>query len=51
MLYLNETVDVVSAKGNFSAVVRDLDEEGCLVVEADGRLTALNSAEISIRGK
>jgi len=51
MLYLNETVDVTSAKGDFSAVVRDLDEEGRLVVEADGKLLTLNSAEISIRGQ
>lgn len=46
---IGREVTVISSDNNYPAVVREIDSECRLVVEADGRTIALNSGEVSVR--
>jgi len=46
---LGREVTVLSAEGDYRAVVTDIDKDGHLVIERDGRREILSSGEISVR--
>lgn len=46
---LGREVTVVSSEGNYSALVRDIDGEGHLIIERDTRIEKLSSGEVSVR--
>lgn len=48
---LGKEITVISASRQYDAVAVDVDENGHLLVEADGRIIRLNSGEISVKTK
>ena len=48
-ILLGKEVTVLSADGNYTAIVRDIDAEGHLIIESDGKIEKLSSGEVSVR--
>ncbi len=50
LLNKGEAVSVLDQKGNWSGIAKGIDENGHLLVEAEGRTRAVDSGEVSVRG-
>lgn len=48
-ILLGREVTVCSAQGNYSALARDIDQNGHLVVEHDGVVQTLSNGEVSVK--
>ncbi|MDD6037100.1 MAG: biotin--[acetyl-CoA-carboxylase] ligase [Lachnospiraceae bacterium] len=48
-ILLGRSVTVISSEGNYTAVARDIDEEGHLVIECEDGIRKLSSGEVSVR--
>lgn len=48
-ILLGREVTVLAAGGNYRAVVTDIDKDGHLVIERDGKESFLSSGEVSVR--
>ena len=48
-ILLGREVTVLSVEGDYTATVRDIDEEGHLIIEREGEQKMLSSGEVSVR--
>jgi len=48
-ILLGKEVTILSAEGNYGAVVRDIDREGHLILETNRGIEMLSSGEVSVR--
>ena len=48
-ILMGREVTVLAAEGEYRAVVTDIDKDGHLMIERDGRVESLSSGEVSVR--